>query len=154
MKADPRLVVDTSALIDGAEIEQTTWREAFTYLSGAYEVQAPGLITLEVGNIVHHKHPEVFGVDQGDRSKVRGILLSGIQTAPTSEKGLDRCGRLAEEAELTFYDARFLELAMRREETILLTHDRGLREAGRERLGSDRCLTLDEAARAIAEGEL
>lgn len=154
MTDDPSLVVDTSVLIDGANLDHPQWRDAFTYLQGKYLVQAPPLLASEAGNIVHHKQPEVFGENATERSRVLKALLTGIDQRPHREADIERCGRLSETWGLTFYDAEFLSLAAKEEDSILITHDRKLLEAGKQKLGEDWCLTLDEASEKIAHEQL
>lgn len=154
MTDHPSLVVDTSVLIDGANLDHPRWRDAFTYLQGGHLVKAPELLISEAGNIVHHKQPDVFGENASERSRALQALLMGIEQCPRREADLERCGRLSETMGLTFYDAEFLSLAAEEEDSILITHDRELLEAGKQQLGEDRCLTLDEASEKIARDQL
>lgn len=149
-----RVVVDTSALIDAADRRFPDRGETFRYLQGRYPVEAPALIASEAGNVVHRKHPEAFGQDVAERAEVLETLLEGISTVGGGEGQRGRSGWLCDELGLTFYDAEFLELADRGPETVLITQDAQLHEAGRRYLGDDRCLTLDEAASGIAAGDL
>lgn len=151
---EPRIVVDTSALVDAADVQRPDWRQAFTYLHGAYPVEGPPLLVSETGNVVHHKLPETFGEDRNERSRLLQALLEGVRIVPHGERSIPRAGELAERHQLTFYDAEFLELATRTEERILLTNDQTLFRAGREELGDDRCLTLEKVAERIAEGQV
>ncbi len=154
MNDPPSIVVDTSVLIDGANLSHPRWRDAFTYLQGGYLVKAPDLLSSEAGNIVHHKQPDVFGENPSERSRALQALLTGIDQHPRHEADLERCGRLSETMGLTFYDAEFLSLAAQEEDSILITHDRDLLEAGKQHLGESRCLTLDEASEKIAHDQL
>lgn len=154
MTDQPRVVVDTSALIDGADVDHPTWRDVYTYIQGAYEVRAPELLSSEAGNIVHRKHPEVFGEDRPERSRVLETLLSGVETVSLGGIDLEHAGEVCERFDLTFYDAEFLTLASKASADILLTHDEALLEAGKDMLGEDCCMTLDEAGSRIADRDL
>lgn len=148
------LVVDTSALVDAIDVAYPEWGETFRYLQGRYPIQAPRLIESEAGNVVHAKHPGVFGDDARERSQVVEDLLEGIDPVDPSPLSRDRCGTLVERTDLTFYDAQFLELADRDDDRLLLTQDGPLLDAARDLLGEDRALDLDAAGDAIAAGQL
>lgn len=149
-----RVVVDTSALVDAIDAAYPAWGEAFSYLQGTYPVQAPRLFEYEVGNVVHAKHPDVFGDDPSQRADVLEDLLEGVEPVDPSPLSRSRCGALVEETGLTYYDAAFLELADRDEERLLLTQDRALLAEGEALLGEDRAVDLDGAGDAIAAGDL
>jgi predicted nucleic acid-binding protein len=149
-----RIVVDTSALIDAIDAAHPDWGEAFRTLRGRYRTEAPALIEYEAGNVVHTKHPDVFGDTPGERGEVLETLLEGIEPASTPPSSRKRCGELADGNGITFSDAAFLELADRGEDRVLVTQDEGLLAAARDVLGADRAVDLDAAGERIAHGEL
>lgn len=149
-----RVVVDTSALLDAIDASHPEWSEAFAYLQGAYPFQAPRLIGSEAGNVVHAKHPDVFGSAVGERVRVLEDLLEGVEPVDPTPEARERCGEIVAETGLTYYDAEFLELAERTGDGLLLTQDAELLSAARELVGRRRAVDLEAAGEGIADGEL
>lgn len=149
-----RTVVDTSALIDSADDDHPDWGASIFRLLADHEVRAPALLASEAGNVVHHKHPDVFGTDPEERAAFLEDLLEGVTLVPSTPGARHRLAHLVASTGLTYYDAEFLELAERADDTLLVSHDRTLREAGRELLGEDRALDLGAVHRRLADGRL
>lgn len=146
------VVVDTSALLDAADSTRPPWGEALTTLMGERGAVAPELLAYEAGNVVHRKHPRAFGETARERAVVLEVLLEGVERVPSTEDSRTRSARIAEETGLTFYDAAFVDLAEEREGSLLLTQDEKLAAVGKDRLGGERCLRLDEAVEAVSGG--
>ncbi len=146
-------IVDTSALIDGADADHPGWGMTVEELLATREVLAPTLLASEAGNVVHNKHPEAFGSTPGERGEILETLLDGVDLRPGSATARTRCGELVADLDLTYYDAQFLELAERLE-GLLLTQDQELLRAGKSLLGPGRCLDLDEATDLRNQEEL
>ena len=141
------LVLDASALLDGVDASRPEWAETMRDLQARYACRAPALLAWELGNVVHRKHPDVFGPK---RVELVEVLLDGVDLVPSDAASRARCAELVASTGLTFYDAAYLDLA--REGAALVSQDRRLVSVARERGGA--AYTLDEAARALKSGEL
>lgn len=153
MKASS-IVIDTSALIDATDAAHPGWAFALTRLHATHPVRAPVLLASEAGNVVHRKHPEIFGPSPVERAAFLEAILDGIDLSPQDPEARARCGAISAALRISFYDAEFVELAQREEGALLVTHDGPLLEAARRELGPHRALTLDEATRAMDLGTL
>lgn len=107
-----------------------------------------------MGQVVHRKHPQLFGDDPDTRSEALNVLLYGIRMVPPDDASRSRCAHLVETFELSTYDAEFLELAARDETGLLLTQDQRLLAAARRHLGAERAADLDGATAMIGDGSL
>lgn len=152
----PRVVVDTSALIDSADVDHTAWTQAIFRLQATHGIEAPVLLTSEASNVVHHKHPDVFGEDPAERAEFLELLLDGVGLVEVASDpdARHRLADLVAETGLTSYDTEFLELAERSDDGVLVSHDRPLREAAQDRMGEDRAMDLDGALARMERGEL
>lgn len=152
----PRVVVDTSALIDSADVDHPAWTQALFRLQATHGIQAPALVASEAGNVVHRKHPGVFGDDTAERADFLDLLLDGVVLVPVAAdaNARRRCAEIVQATGLTFYDAEFLELAERSDDGVLVSHDGPLLDAARDRLGGDRAMGLDGALERMERGEL
>lgn len=149
--ATPRRVVvlDASALLDGVDARRPEWGEAVRDLQARHPCLAPALLAWELGNVIHRKHPDVFGPA---RAQLLEVLLEGVGLVEPDAASRRRCGELVAASGLTFYDAAYLDLAASEAGGVLVSQDRRLVAAARERGGA--AYTLDEAARALKAGEL
>ena len=143
------VVLDASALLDGADAARPEWGVAVRDLQARHPCAAPALLAWELGNVVHRKHAKAFaprGVDLVE------VLLEEVDLVPSDAASRRRCGDLVAATGLTFYDASYLDLALATPGAVLVSQDRRLVAAARERGG--RAYLLDEAAHAMASGEL
>lgn len=143
------VVLDASALLDGVDRDHPEWAEAVRDLQARHPCRAPALLAWELGNVVHRKHPQTFGPD---RAGLVEVLLDGVDLVPSDAPARRRCGDLVAATGLTFYDASYLDLALAEPGGVLVSQDRRLVQAARDKGG--RAYTLDEAARAMKAGEL
>lgn len=151
-------VMDASALLKGIEGQPDgeygeLAREIRPHLAEKFCLQAPHLAAWEVGNVIHAKKPEAFADSVEERRELVELLLTGVELDNPEAFERGRTGRLAEEHELTFYEAAYLELADR-EEGLLLTEDEKLLEAARSEVGVDRAMTRAGAFHRIQDGVL
>ncbi len=130
------------------------WGETFGYIDGAYALEAPFLLESEMGQVIHHKHPQLFGHDPDTRTEALHLLLYGIRRVPSDDASRARCAHLVETFGLSYYDAEFLELAARDDTGLLLTQDQRLLDAARRHLSAERAADLDGAAARITAGSL
>lgn len=148
--APPRVIVlDASALLDGADASRPEAAETLRDLQARHPCRAPALLAWELGNVIHRKHPDVFGPR---RVELVEVLLDGVDLESSDEPSRARCATLVAETPLTFYDAAYLDLALSVPSGVLVSQDRRLVSVARERGAS--AYTLDEAARAMKAGEL
>lgn len=143
------VVLDASALLDGADARHPERGETVRDLQARFRCLAPALLAWEVGNVVHRKHPDAFGTTPAARAAFVETLLEGVDLVPSDGAARARCGALVAELGLTFYDAAYLELAMARG-GVLVTQDRRLLQWARER--GARAFDLEGAARAMKDG--
>lgn len=143
------VVLDASALLDGADPRQPDRGETVRELMSRHRCMAPALLAWEIGNVVHRKHPDAFGPTPAARVAFVDTLLDGVELAPSDEAARGRCGVLVAESGLTFYDAAYLDLAMARG-GVLVTQDRRLSAWARQR--GARAYDLEGAARALKDG--
>lgn len=146
----PTFIVDTSALVDTVQMGSDAWANAFAHVQSKYDVIAPLRVVYEVGNIVHRKHPNVFGKDLKERQQVVSEILQGVRIVPWEPSSVPRAGELAEKHNVTFYDATFLDLAHQTRDSILLVQDEKLHEGAAKLLGEGRVHNLDELANAVS----
>ena len=149
MAARRTLILDASALLDGVDASRPEWGETVRDLLARHPCAAPALLAWELGNVVHRKHPEVFGPR---RAETLETLLECVDLVPSGAEARRRCGDLVAATGLTFYDAAYLDLARSASEGGLVSQDRRLLAAAREQ--GVRAWSLDEAARALKSGEL
>lgn len=149
-----RIVLDTSAVIDGLDAAHPAWGEVIRDIQAEHSASAPAALASESGNVVHGRRREAFGATTEDRQKLLSVLLRDIELVPSDDGSRAEAGRLAESHGLTFYDAEFLELAARDDEGLLVTQDAKLLAAARKAIGAGRALSLDEAAEARRRGGL
>lgn len=135
----PRLVVDASVLILSAD---ATRAEEFDTLFLGHDVVSPVLAAYEVGHVAHVKRRADFGRDEATRSEAVSELLESVTLIPLEPGDLGAIARVCEEAGLSFYDAAYLELAERDDESRLVTADDRLRKAATRRLGASRVLGI------------
>lgn len=150
-------VMDASALLKGVEKgddgDGDLSRRIRPRLAERFGLAAPLLAAWEIGNVVHTKKRPAVGGSAEQRREVVELLLTGVELDEPDGFQRGRTGRMAEDHELTFYDAAYLELAERRE-GILVTEDQRLLEAGRSELGVDRSLTVAGAFHRIQDDVL
>lgn len=147
-------IVDTSALIDTIQVGNDEWGKAFAHAQSKYDVLAPLRVVYEVGNIVHRKHPTVFGKDLAERQLVVREILQGVRIAPFEPASIERAGEITEKHGVTYYDATFLDLAIQTKDSILLAQDDKLLDAGKKALSKDRALNLDEFTEKVGKKKL
>lgn len=140
-----RVVIDSSALIDGATGRNGTEMVALEMLEAEYDLHAPALLAWELGHVITSRWARHFGRTVDERIGALEDLVQGIELHAADAPRRAATARLAERAHLTFYDAAFLALAAESPTAPLVTHDAALRRAAAALLGDDRALTLDDA---------
>ena len=148
-----RIVVDASAVIDGSSPANEEWFAAWSEVLDAAPLLAPALLAWEIGNVVHGRGGARFGRDEASRATAVETMLEGIELVGTDEPTRQACGTVARKLALTFYDASYLELAVREDDRLLLTQDAALLAAGRKALGAKRAFDLDGISAGLAEIE-
>ncbi len=126
-------------------------------LPGIFErhgVAAPSILAFEVGNVVHNKARAAFGRTVEERAEMVRLMLEDVELVPPTPDSIGRIGSLAESERLTFYDAAYLELAVRTPDAFLLTDDRQVLAAGKKLLGAQRALDGPSARDAVGRGRL
>lgn len=139
------IVIDASAAIDTLADPDLA-----QHIVHHYDVCAPTLLRWEVGNVVHHKHPDVFG-DAVKRREVVRALLGPVRLVDQAGRD-DAIADLVDKTALSYYDGAYLQLAIE-EGCGLLTHDKKLHAAAARKLGHPRVWTLAEAADARKRGK-
>lgn len=140
-------VVDASALLRALDPDGETARRALVALATERQLCAPMLVVWQMGSVVHRKHPARYGATHEDRQESLSAALSAVGLIHPDDDAIRKTGDLAETHGMSFYDAAYLELALRDGSSILLTVYKELRMIGRRALGADRSLDVDEAAR-------
>lgn len=138
----PRVVLDSSALLASLDASRPQASDAMRELKGEHEAVAPTLVAWELGNVVHGRRRALFGRTLDERIEVVSALLEGVTLMPLEPADMLAVGRDCEESGLTFYDAAFLELASRDDESVLVTEDAPLRAMAAKRLGKGRARAL------------
>lgn len=139
------LVIDASAAIDTLDDPDLA-----QHMVHHYDVCAPALLHWEIGNVVHAKHPDVFGDPEKRRAVVRA-LLAPVRLVDQTARA-DAVADIVDKTSLSYYDAAYLQLALD-EGGGLVTHDKRLHAAAARKLGHPRVWTLAEAADARKRGK-
>lgn len=147
-------IIVGAALAESKEPTGTTLRDVLPEIFERHGVAAPSILAFEVGNVVHNKARAAFGRTVEERTEIVRLLLEDVELVPPTHDSMDRTGSLAESEGLTFYDAAYLELALRTAEALLLTDDRQMLAAGQKLLGTRRAFDALAARDAARKGRL
>lgn len=145
------MILDASALLDAVDSGRPERAAALRDVQARHPCRAPALLAWELGNVIHRKHPDAFGPPER-REALLELLLEGVDIVPSDAGGRARGAALVAATGLTFYDAAYLALAIDAPRPVLVSQDRRLVAAARER-GAD-AMGLEEAGRAAREGRL
>jgi predicted nucleic acid-binding protein len=140
--------------VDTVQVGNESWSHAFAHVQGKYDVIAPLRVVYEVGNIVHRKHPDVFGKSLEDRQQVVAEILQGVKIAAWEKESIARVGAITETHGVTYYDATFLDLALTTQNGVLVVQDGKLHEVATKALGKDRVFNLDQLTEAVKQQTL
>lgn len=138
-----RIVTDASAVLYATSPALPQAAARWEALLVEHEAVAPTLLALELGNVIQRKRPDEFGRDPAARAEALRVALEGIDLVPLAAGDLGAIARACEEERVSFYDACYLELAERDDESILLTRDDELLRAARRRLGPRRAAMFE-----------
>lgn len=114
----------------------------------AYGLAAPALLAWEIGQIVHRKRAAEWP-DLATRQGTAALLVQDVDLDVPDAAAAERCGSLAEKHAISYYDAAYLELALRKPSGLLVTEDERLRRAAALELGPDRALDLHALGRLV-----
>jgi predicted nucleic acid-binding protein len=140
--------------LDASDAEHLAWGQALEQVQIRCDAVAPRVLASEAGNVVHGKRAAEFGATAAERSERLEWLLATVRLVDSDAEARRRSGAIAEAERLSFYDAEFLELALRDAEALLLTQDHRLLATGKRRLGARRALSLDAVSEALERGAL
>lgn len=143
-----RVVLDASAVIDAASPGPRF--DLLTRLHERFAPAAPMLLAWELGNVAHGRNARAFGSDARNRSDAIELMLAGIELVPSDAASRAACGALSARHGLTFYDAAYLELASRDDESVLVAQDAKLLRAASTQLGVERAMRVDDVPALLA----
>lgn len=152
-------VLDASTLLKSAMAAETeegarAARAIQPPLAEKFGFHAPDLIAWEVANVIHHKDRGGKADDAEQRARLAEVLLSVIERVPSWRIDWDSVAALAQDHDLTAYDASYLSLAVDDPDGLLVTEDEGLLEAARSEIGVDRAHRAVTALRYVDDGLL
>lgn len=147
------LVVDASVAILTAQRAEAdpragVAREVLPLAAERWVLAAPALLKWEVANVVHRQRRGEWP-DAKTRALVVRHVLDGLAFDDPDLAAVERAGALVERLGITAYDAAYVELAARDEDSLFLTEDDALRAAADRVLGKKRTLTLAGLKRAV-----
>lgn len=148
------MIVDASALalrvpVQGADPGlRRRLQRTFEAAARLGELVAPRLAAYELGNVIHRKRGAEIPGGVERRSKILAELLVPPLLVPSAAEHLETAGRIAERAQISFYDASYLAHA-KLGRTMLVTADSGQYEHARA-LGIEAALMPDQLQKVEA----
>jgi predicted nucleic acid-binding protein len=139
----------STVLADEDDASARFARLAIPRLQRLYGLKAPALLAWELGHVVHRRLASSLGRSPEERGELVGLMLRDIDMDGPEPGQLRRTGALAERHRLSFYDAAYLELALREPAATLLTEDAALARAAVAELGRERVVDAEGAHRKL-----
>lgn len=141
-----RIVYDASALLDLLpDRPRRKWAAPlYRHLRPRHPIVLPSLIVWEIAEALRRRPvPEVTDAVAYRQETVERLLRSA-RLAPPDPEHRHSVAKIALSEGLTAYDAAYLAVAAHHPDTVLVTEDDRLREAGRAVLGAGRSVGARE----------
>jgi predicted nucleic acid-binding protein len=149
------LIVDASALLLLA-VTRPDFAGQVSRLSAVFDrvaisegIRAPGVLSFEVGNVVHHKQRDYVGKTPSERAEIVRELLRPVDEIAADDDMRRAAGIHTELYPIKFFDASYVALAALRREP-LLTADRRM-ESSAQAVGVQTYLMPGDLAKLEAD---